>query len=136
VYEPEPSGPIRLKQRDRFALAYRVGGMILGLALLAWSIATSSSGPWTIALFVLVTVGGAISYHVLTSVIRCPGCNARMINISITSHEPRDTTEGVSLLSLRSDRVSHRGVLLANRLLGLKLAIVRQESRRPRSECH
>jgi hypothetical protein len=79
VYEPEPSGPIRLKQRDRFALAYRVGGMILGLALLAWSIATSSSGPWTIALFVLVTVGGAISYHVLTSVIRCPGCNARKV---------------------------------------------------------
>jgi hypothetical protein len=89
VYEPDSSEPIRLKQRDRIAFAYRVAGTILGFALLAWSTATSSWGRWTIALFVLVIVGGAISYHVLTSVTRCPSCNARMINLAITSPETR-----------------------------------------------
>ena len=85
----EAPGPIRLTQRDRLALGYRVGSAILGFALLAWAAATSSWGPWTIALLVLVTVGGGISYHVLTSVARCPRCSSRVINLSITSAETR-----------------------------------------------
>jgi hypothetical protein len=89
VSEPESPDPIRLKQRDHVALAYRVVGALLGFALLSWATATSSWGTWTIALFVLVTVGGAISYHILTAVTRCPGCNTRMINLAITSPETR-----------------------------------------------
>jgi hypothetical protein len=83
------SAPIRLERRDRFALAYRVAATILGFGLLAWAAATSSWGSWTIALFVLVVVGGAVSYHVLTSVTRCPSCQARMINLAIASPETR-----------------------------------------------
>jgi hypothetical protein len=89
VNEPESSEPVRLKERDRFVLAYRVAGTILGFGLMAWAAATSSWGRWTIALLVLVIVGGGVFYHVLTSFTRCPRCNARMVNLAITSPETR-----------------------------------------------
>ncbi len=87
--ETESSGPIRLERRDRLAFRYRVGSVILGLPFLAWSVISSSLGAWTIALFVLFTVGGAISYHLLTSVVRCPSCRARTVNLAIQGSESR-----------------------------------------------
>jgi predicted Zn finger-like uncharacterized protein len=89
VYEPESPGPIRLERRDRFAVVYRVCVTILGAALLAWSILTSVGTGWTIAIFMVVVVGGAIAYHVLTSVTSCPSCDTRMINLAITNSETR-----------------------------------------------
>jgi hypothetical protein len=89
VNEPGSPAPIRLTRSDRLALAYRLGCTILGAALVAGSYAWYSWENPTIALFVGVTVGGAIAYHVLTSVARCPRCNARMINLAVTSPETR-----------------------------------------------
>ncbi len=80
--------PIHLKTRDRSAFAYRVVGAVCGLAFIGAGFATSSWGNgWMIALFVLVTVGGAVSYHLLTSVVRCPACASTMINLRISGYD-------------------------------------------------
>ena len=79
---------MHLTTRDRFTFVFRVVGAISGLLITGAMFATSSWGnAWVIALFVLVTVGGAIAYHVLTSVVRCPACDSRMFNWRIPSED-------------------------------------------------
>lgn len=79
---------IHLTKRDRRALVYRIAGAVCGLALLVVGFVTSSwDNGWMIALFVLVTVGGALSYHLLTSVVRCPTCSSRVVNFRISAHD-------------------------------------------------
>jgi len=82
--EDTSSSAVRMKDRDRVAFLYRVAGTIAGLALAAWTFAASAwNSPWSIGLMLLLLVGGAMSYHVMTSVARCPSCRARMVNFSI-----------------------------------------------------
>ena len=77
---------LHLKARDRFAFAFRVAGPLAGLLIVAAAVAMSSWGNrWVIGLFALVTVGGAIAYHVLTSAVRCPACAGRVFNWRISS---------------------------------------------------
>jgi hypothetical protein len=72
--------------RDQFALAYRISGAIFGLALGAWSLASSSWKPAsTLVLLFVVVVGGGALYHLLTSLARCPRCASRMVNLRIGS---------------------------------------------------
>lgn len=79
---------IHLRQRDRRALEYRVAGAVAGLVLIIAGFATSSwDNGWMLALFGLVTVGGALSYHLLTSVVRCPTCSSRVINFRIAADD-------------------------------------------------
>jgi hypothetical protein len=81
---------VHLRSRDRFALAFRVAGAIGGLLIIVAAFATSSWGNgWVVALFVLVTVGGAIAYHVLTSVVRCAACACRVFNWRISSEDAK-----------------------------------------------
>lgn len=78
--------PIHLQQRDRIAVVYRICGALAGLVLMAVAFAMEGwDTPGLIPLFVLVTGGGAISYHVLTSVVACPRCGARMVNFRVPS---------------------------------------------------
>jgi hypothetical protein len=80
----------RLIKRDRFALIFRIAGAVFGAALIIWAFATSAwDSRWVIGLLVLVTVGGAISYHVLTSIVRCPGCDAIVCNFRVSSEDAR-----------------------------------------------
>ena len=74
-----------LAGRDRFALAFRIVGAIVGFVVLV--VAFASSGSATVWLFALVTVGGALSYHLLTSVVRCPACASRVFNLRIASED-------------------------------------------------
>ena len=84
--EVTPIEPIHLKERDRFAFAYRVAGAVAGLTLVAAVFATSSwDNGWVIALFGLITAGGAVSYHLLTSLAACPKCGVGMSNFQISS---------------------------------------------------
>ncbi|MEX2125398.1 MAG: hypothetical protein WD795_16005 [Woeseia sp.] len=79
-----------MKTRDRFTLIFRVAGAISGLLIIVAAFATSSWGNgWVVAVFVLITVGGAISYHVLTSVVRCPACAGRVFNWRISSERAK-----------------------------------------------
>jgi hypothetical protein len=78
--------PTHLARRDRFALAFRVAGFVFGLAVAVIATATSSwDRGWTVALFALATGGGALAYHLITSIVRCPGCSGRVFNLSIAS---------------------------------------------------
>ena len=80
--------PLHLTRRDRGVLAYRLVGAGCGLTLVVVAFATSSwENGWMIALFGLVTVGGAISYHLLTSVVHCPTCTARVTNFRISADD-------------------------------------------------
>lgn len=82
--------PVHLTTRDRFTFVFRVIGAIGGLLIYATTFATSSWGnPWVIALIVLVTVGGAIAYYLLTSVARCPACAGRIYNWRISSEDAK-----------------------------------------------
>jgi hypothetical protein len=81
---------VHLEARDRFVFVFRVVGAIGGLLLIAAVFATSSwENGWVIPLFVLVTVGGGIAYHVLTSVVRCPACGSRVFNWGISSEDAK-----------------------------------------------
>jgi ABC-type Fe3+-siderophore transport system permease subunit len=63
-------------------------GVLAGLLLIAVSSTTGSWGNgWSIGLGGLVTVGGALSYHLLTSVARCPGCSSHVMNFRIPADE-------------------------------------------------
>jgi len=78
--------PEHLKTRDRFAWTFRVVSALCGLLIYATAFATSSwENRWVVALISIVTVGGAIAYHVLTSVVRCPACANRVFNWRIPS---------------------------------------------------
>lgn len=86
----EPDEAIHLKNRHRFAIAYRVAGTAVGLALVVLAVATSSwANGWIIALFGFVTVGGALTYHLLTSMTLCPKCRADMTNFRISFEETK-----------------------------------------------
>jgi len=77
---------IHLKARDRIAFWFRVAGAIGGLAFIAWAFASSSWGStWVIAMIGLIIVGGAVKYHLLTSIVRCPTCASRVVNLRISS---------------------------------------------------
>lgn len=82
--------PVHLKNRDRFAFAYRIAGAAVGLTLAVLAFATSSrANGWIIALFGLVAVGGALSYYLLTSLAPCPKCRTGMTNFRISSEETK-----------------------------------------------
>jgi hypothetical protein len=76
--------------RDRVALVFRIVGAVAGFAIMTTAFATSSwSSAWVIALFTAVVVGGAVSYHLLTSIVRCPGCSNGVVNLRIGPIEER-----------------------------------------------
>lgn len=81
-------GTVHMRARDRFALRFRVVGALVGLPIIAVVFATSSwRNPWVVALYALVTVGGAVGYHLLTSVVRCPACAATVTNWRVASED-------------------------------------------------
>ena len=75
---------VRLTDRDRVAFAFRLVGAGSGLILIAWTLmSTAWPRAWAIAVLFGVVVGGAVAYHVLTSVVRCPTCRSRVVNFRI-----------------------------------------------------
>ena len=78
--------PVHLTRRDRFALAFRLVGVIVSLALV---IAIAATWGWssaaTLVLVALVIGAGALLYHLLTSIVRCPACAGRIYNLRIAS---------------------------------------------------
>lgn len=44
---------------------------------------------WFLVAFVFVVVGGALSYHLLTSMVRCPSCRDRVYNFRIGEAEAK-----------------------------------------------
>lgn len=77
-------------QRDRLAFAYRLRGASFGLAFVVWALASSSrKRGWIIALLLAVVVGGAVVYHLLTSIAQCPSCNSRIVDLGIGRAEAR-----------------------------------------------
>lgn len=81
---------IHLKRRDRFAVAFRIVGALLGLVVIAVASLTASwTQVWVITLFSVIVVGGAFSYHVLTSIVSCPSCGSRMQNLGISSEDAK-----------------------------------------------
>ena len=79
-----------LLRRDRLALTFRIAGALAGLATIALAFATSSwNSPWVLTLIVIVVIGGAVSYHLLTSVVRCPSCRSRVFNFRIGQAEAK-----------------------------------------------
>jgi hypothetical protein len=72
--------------RDRLAVVFRIVGAIAGFTVAATAFATSSwSSEWVVALFVAIVLGGAVSYHLLTSIVRCPVCMRTVVNFGIGS---------------------------------------------------
>jgi hypothetical protein len=88
-----PSHPVRLERRDRFALGYRVVAASAGLGLGAWAFASGAIDHLAvIAFFVVLIVGGAAVYHLVTSIVRCPTCAATVRNFRIQDDDaPRKT---------------------------------------------
>jgi uncharacterized protein YbaR (Trm112 family) len=84
---------VHLERRDRHAFRFRLSGAVVGAAVVVAAFATSSwDSPWVIGAFVLVTCGGAVAYYLLTSIVRCPSCNARLANFRIASDDERQKT--------------------------------------------
>jgi len=84
---------VHLKSRDRHALWFRVAGAVIGAAVFVAAFATSGwESPSVIATFILVTVGGAIAYYLLTSIVRCPSCGVRLTNFRIESDDEKRKT--------------------------------------------
>ena len=82
------TGRVHLAKRDRHAFWFRVVGTVLGAGVIVAGFVNSSwNNPWVIAAFVLVTGGGAVAYHLLTSIVRCPSCSTRLTNFSIASDD-------------------------------------------------
>ena len=76
--------PMRLLNRDRLALAFRITGVVAGFAIIGVASAASSwSKEWVVALSIVVVIGGAIAYHLLTSIVRCPSCRSGVFNFRI-----------------------------------------------------
>ena len=79
-----------LSNRDRAALAFRITGAVAGLAIGVLAFAKSSwDSGWVVVLFAFVAVGGAVSYHVLTSAVRCPSCGNGLFNFRIGSEDAK-----------------------------------------------
>jgi hypothetical protein len=82
--------PIHLARRDRFALVSRIAGTLIGFVIIILASAFSGwSNGWVIGFFVFVIVGGALWYHLLTSIVRCPGCTRRLFNLRISSEDSK-----------------------------------------------
>ncbi len=75
---------MHLLRRDRVALAFRIVGALAGLAIILFAFVTSSwNSGWVLVLIAVVVIGGAVSYHLLTSMVRCPKCRNGMFNFRI-----------------------------------------------------
>jgi hypothetical protein len=85
-----PAEPIHLTRHDRLAIAFRIAGTLGGMTVIVATFVTSSwSNGIMIALFCLVTVGGALAYHVLTSLARCPKCRSVTSNFRIGADDEK-----------------------------------------------
>jgi predicted RNA-binding Zn-ribbon protein involved in translation (DUF1610 family) len=77
-----------LWKRDRAALVLRLFGALAGLSTIAWAFTTSSMGSaWVVTLILAVVVGGAVAYHLLTSLVRCPKCGTALVNLQISGSD-------------------------------------------------
>lgn len=82
--------PTHLSKRDRVALAFRIVGALAGLAIILFAFATSSwNSAWVLVLIAVVVIGGAVSYHLLTSMVQCPTCRNSMFNFRIGQVEAK-----------------------------------------------
>jgi len=76
--------PLHLARRDRIALGFRLAGALLGFGVIIYGFATSSwNSPMVLGLFGFVAIGGALSYYLLTSIVRCPTCAEKVTNFRI-----------------------------------------------------
>jgi hypothetical protein len=81
---------IHLAKRDRIALYFRLAGPALGVVVATIGFSTSSwSSPWIIGSFGFVVIGGALSYHLLTSIVRCPTCSGALANFRVASADAK-----------------------------------------------
>lgn len=81
---------MHLSRRDKQALAFRIAGAVAGFGLIAFAFAKSSwDKPWILMLFAVVVVGGAVSYHLMTSIVSCPSCGESIVNIRIGQVEDK-----------------------------------------------
>jgi len=79
-----------LAKRDHVAIAFRVVGAGAGLAAIAVAFATSSWNNVRMLVFLaVVIIGGAVIYHLLTSMARCPSCANWLFNFRIGKVEAR-----------------------------------------------
>ncbi len=79
-----------LSKRDRVALAFRIAGAVVGLGIIVFAFATSSwNRAWVLVLIAVVVIGGAVSYHLLTSMVRCPSCKNGVFNFRIGQIEEK-----------------------------------------------
>lgn len=79
-----------LTKRDRVALAFRIIGALVGFAVITWAFATSSwNKEWVLLLVVVLVIGGAVFYHLMTSMVRCPSCRNGVFNFRIGAVEAR-----------------------------------------------
>jgi predicted RNA-binding Zn-ribbon protein involved in translation (DUF1610 family) len=84
---------VHLESRDRHALWFRMAGAAIGAAVIVAAFATpGGTSPWVISAFLLVTVGGAIAYYLLTSIVRCPSCGVPLTNFRIESDDEKRKT--------------------------------------------
>jgi len=84
----KPQTSFHLAERDRLAFRFRLVGAAAGFIVIIAAFATSSwRNPWVIGLVCLVVVGGALAYHLLTSIVRCPSCQATVSNHRIAAEE-------------------------------------------------
>jgi DNA-directed RNA polymerase subunit RPC12/RpoP len=73
-----------LSTQDRLALALRITSAVIGFSVIAGAAATSSwNNRWVLALLAIIVLGGAVVYYLLTSVVRCPSCRHRVLNLGI-----------------------------------------------------
>jgi hypothetical protein len=85
-----PADTIHLKLQDRLAFAFRVAGTLAGMTLIIAIFATSGwNNGIMIWLFCLIVVGGALAYHLLTSLARCPGCRNATSNFRIGADQEK-----------------------------------------------
>jgi hypothetical protein len=86
----ESQSAIHLSSRDRWARALRIIGAIAGFALIAFGFATSTwNSARVVVPFGIVAVGGALAYHLLTSIVRCPTCRHRLVNLRIGADDAK-----------------------------------------------
>lgn len=72
------------------AIAFRIIGAVVGLAIIAYAFATSSwNNGWILLLLAVVVIGGAVFYHLLTSMVRCPSCGSGVFNFRIGELEAK-----------------------------------------------
>jgi len=84
------TSPVHLTKRDRIALGLRLVGTLLGFSVIVFGFATSSwNSPLVVGLFSFVTVGGGLSYYLLTSIIRCSACSEKVTNFRIGPAEAK-----------------------------------------------